>query len=58
MPTDADFGTPPRSGTPTNRPPLTRSTSSLSGIASRGVERVGENWSEGLVLLGTHTAPS
>ncbi|CAK9784518.1 putative integral to membrane protein [Cutaneotrichosporon oleaginosum] len=51
MPTDADLGTPPRSGTPTSRPSLSRSTSSLSGIASLGVERVGENWSEGLVLL-------
>ncbi|BEI81681.1 hypothetical protein CcaverHIS002_0208410 [Cutaneotrichosporon cavernicola] len=47
---ETDFDTPPRSATPT-APPLSRSTSSLSGIASLGVDRVGENWSEGLVLL-------
>lgn len=34
------------------RLPLNRSSSSLSGLAHRGAERAGEDWSEPLVLLG------
>lgn len=35
------------------RPSLSRTSSSLSGILSKGAERVGEDWAEGpLLLLG------
>ncbi|GMK55113.1 hypothetical protein CspeluHIS016_0201690 [Cutaneotrichosporon spelunceum] len=47
---DTSSRSPSRSVTPTP-PPLSRTSSSLSGIARNGAERVGENWAEGLVLL-------
>lgn len=47
--TPADFN---GADTP-ERPSLSRTSSSLSGILSKGAERVGEDWAEGpLLLLG------
>lgn len=41
------------------RPSLSRTSSSLSGILSKGAERVGEDWAEGpLLLLGEFRASS
>jgi hypothetical protein len=59
MPDDRDYDsyspglapTTPEGGA--TRPPLSRSSSSLSGLARRGAERVGEDFGESLVLLGT-----
>ncbi|KAL1411025.1 hypothetical protein Q8F55_001970 [Vanrija albida] len=44
--TPSEYDGPPRI-------PLNRSSSSLSGLAHRGAERAGEDWSGGLVLLDT-----
>jgi len=67
MPADNDYNredgafdspalAPSEPGVP-GRIPLNRSSSSLSGLARRGAERVGEDLGESLVLLGTSNKP-
>lgn len=51
MSTDADSPA-LRPTTPDPRPPLPRTSSSLSGLARRGADRVGDEFGESLVLLG------